>query len=55
MAENQNIYPADLSIDYPDRPLDKLTTLFRLFTVITLYITATSGPIGQAIQQGSLL
>jgi len=28
------IYPADLSIDYPDRPLDKLTTLFRLFTSI---------------------
>lgn len=38
MAENKNIYPADLSIDYPDRPLDKLTTLFRLFTVIPIAI-----------------
>jgi len=38
MAENQNIYPVDLSIDYPDRPLDKLTTLFRLFTVIPIAI-----------------
>lgn len=38
MAENQNIYPVDLSIDYPDRPLNKLTTLFRLFTVIPIAI-----------------
>ena len=38
MAEKENIYPADLSIDYPDRPLDKVTTLFRLFTIIPIAI-----------------
>ena len=36
MAENK--YPVDLSIDYPDRPLDKLTTLFRFLTVIPIAI-----------------
>ena len=38
MAENEDKYPVDLSVDYPDRPLDKLTTLFRLFTVIPIAI-----------------
>jgi len=38
MAENKNMYPVDLSIDYPDKPLDKLTTLFRFFTVIPIAI-----------------
>jgi hypothetical protein len=31
-------YPIDLSIDYPDRPLDRLTTGFRIFTVIPVAI-----------------
>jgi hypothetical protein len=31
-------YPATLAIDYPDRPLDRLTTFFRLFTVIPIAI-----------------
>ncbi len=38
MAENKNMYPVDLSIDYPDKPLDKLTTLFRFLTVIPIAI-----------------
>ena len=38
MAENQIKYPASLSIDYPDKPLDKLTTLFRLFMIIPIVI-----------------
>ena len=38
MAKNTDTYPASLSIDYPDKPLDKLTTLFRLFTVIPIAI-----------------
>ncbi len=38
MAENSNGYPATLTIDYPDRPLDKLTTFFRLFTIIPIAI-----------------
>ena len=31
-------FPATLSIDYPDRNLDRLTTFFRIFTVIPIFI-----------------
>jgi hypothetical protein len=38
-------YPLTFSVDYPDRPLDRLTTFFRLFTVIPIAIVlgAVSG------------
>ncbi len=31
-------FPATLEIDYPDRELDRLTTVFRLFTVIPIAV-----------------
>jgi len=31
-------FPATLEIDYPDRELDRLTTVFRLFTVIPIVV-----------------
>ena len=31
-------YPVSFSIDYPDRALDRLTTFFRIFTVIPIAI-----------------
>jgi hypothetical protein len=31
-------YPATLVIDYPDRPLNRLTTFFRIFTLIPIAI-----------------
>ena len=31
-------YPASLGIDYPDRPLNRLTTFFRIFTLIPIAI-----------------
>ena len=31
-------YPVGLSVDYPDRPLNRLTTFFRAFTVIPIAI-----------------
>ncbi|HLH73885.1 MAG TPA: DUF4389 domain-containing protein [Chloroflexota bacterium] len=31
-------YPVDLAIDYPELPLDRLTTAFRLFTSIPIVI-----------------
>jgi len=37
-VEKAAAYPANLSIDYPDRPLNKLTTFFRIFTVIPIAI-----------------
>jgi hypothetical protein len=38
MAENTINYPAKLTIDYPDRLLNRLTSLFRIFTVIPIAI-----------------
>ena len=37
-----NSYPVTLSIDYPDRPLNRLTTAFRVFTVIPIAIVLGS-------------
>ncbi|MGH2993758.1 MAG: DUF4389 domain-containing protein [Solirubrobacterales bacterium] len=31
-------YPVQFSVDYPDRPLNRLTTFFRIFTVIPILI-----------------
>ena len=31
-------YPLRFDVDYPDRPLNRLTTFFRLFTVIPIFI-----------------
>jgi len=36
MVEVSSEYPASLSIDYPDRKLNKLTTFFRLLAVIPI-------------------
>ncbi len=34
----QVTYPIQFSVDYPDRPLDRLTTFFRVFTAIPISI-----------------
>jgi hypothetical protein len=42
----QTIYPVQFSVDYPDRPLNRLTTFFRLFVAIPIWIvlgTVTGG------------
>jgi Domain of unknown function (DUF4389) len=38
-------YPVSFSVDYPDRPLNRVTTFFRIFTVIPIAIVlgAVSG------------
>jgi len=38
MAEISTNYPVKLSIDYPDRELNRFTTFFRLFTIIPILI-----------------
>ncbi len=38
----QAIYPVQFSVDYPDRPLNRLTTLFRLFVAIPILIVLAS-------------
>ncbi len=44
MASNQSDYPVQFSVDYPDRPLNRLTTLFRLIMVIPILIVASLIP-----------
>ena len=38
MAGTSSVYPVQLSIDYPDRDLNRLTTFFRIFMVIPIII-----------------
>ncbi|GAH16008.1 unnamed protein product, partial [marine sediment metagenome] len=38
MMETSRAYPVSLSIDYPDRKLDKLSSFFRVFAAIPILI-----------------
>jgi len=38
MSQTSTAYPVNLSIDYPDRNLNRLTTFFRLFMAIPIFI-----------------
>lgn len=38
MADTTTPYPASLTIDYPDRKLNRLTTAFRIFMIIPIAI-----------------
>ncbi|MXX38128.1 MAG: DUF4389 domain-containing protein [Gemmatimonadetes bacterium] len=38
MSAPADSYPLRFDVDYPDRPLNRLTTFFRLFTVIPIFI-----------------
>ena len=35
-------YPVGFSVDYPDRPLNRLTTAFRFFVAIPILIVLTA-------------
>ena len=55
MAETSTAYPVSLSVDYPDRNLNRLTTFFRIFTVIPIAIIIgllTSGNYGGNAEGG---
>jgi hypothetical protein len=45
MAQAESAYPVQFDVDYPDRDLNRLTTFFRIFTVIPIAIVlvAVSG------------
>lgn len=45
MVMVQEPYPVQFAVDYPDRPLNRLTTFFRIFTLIPIAIVlgAVSG------------
>ena len=38
----QTTYPVQFSVDYPDRPLNRVTTAFRIFTVIPISIVLST-------------
>lgn len=42
MEKQQATYPVGFSVDYPDRPLNRLTTAFRLFVAIPIIIVLGS-------------
>jgi hypothetical protein len=51
-------YPVGLLVDYPDRALDRLTSLLRIFTVIPIAIILgllSGGGSGQAAAAGGIL
>ncbi|MFC1872794.1 DUF4389 domain-containing protein [Chloroflexota bacterium] len=55
VAVTSKVYPVQLSIDYPDRNLNRLTTFFRIFTVIPIAIIIfllTSGNYGGNAESG---
>ncbi|MGH2954799.1 MAG: DUF4389 domain-containing protein [Solirubrobacterales bacterium] len=42
-------YPVTFSVDYPDRPLNRLTSFFRIFTVIPIAIVAAAIGVGVVV------
>jgi len=38
MEQNESAYPVRFTVDYPDRPLNRLSTFFRLLTAIPMLI-----------------
>ena len=38
MALIEPEYPVQFSVDYPDRPLNRLTTFFRLLVIIPIAV-----------------
>ena len=38
MADDTMSYPVKLSIDYPDKPLNRLTTFFRIIVAIPIFV-----------------
>ena len=47
MALNEAEYPVQFSVDYPDRPLNRLSSFFRLIAVIPIGIVLAAVSGGQ--------
>jgi hypothetical protein len=54
MQQDQKSYPVRFWVDYPDRPLDRLSTAFRIFLVIPIAVVlgAVSGGTWQWTSDG---
>jgi hypothetical protein len=55
IATSPNQYPVTFSVDYPERKLNRLTTFFRIFTVIPIAIVAELLPGGSLGSYGALV
>ena len=55
MSTQANPYPVRFSVDFPDRPLNRVTTAFRLFVAVPIFIllTAVSGGVWESSQGSS--
>jgi hypothetical protein len=40
--EREERYPVQFSVEYPDRPLNRLTTAFRLIVAIPILVVAAT-------------
>jgi Domain of unknown function (DUF4389) len=57
-APSPNQYPVTFSVDYPDRKLNRLTTFFRIFTVIPIAIVVgmlPGGSVGSYGEYGAMV
>ena len=50
MAAPLTGYPVKLSIDYPDRDLDRLTSFFRIFVAIPILDYSGTGGVSRCWQ-----
>lgn len=51
MVETSAKYPVNLTMDYPDRNLNRLTTFFRFFTAIPIYIVMSFLAFGLMVRE----
>jgi hypothetical protein len=51
--QQQEAYPVRFTVDYPDRPLDRLTTGFRIFVAIPILIVLGTVSGGESWQWGT--
>ena len=48
----QNQYPVQFSVDYPDRPLDRMATAFRIIVAIPIFIVLATISGGEVFEYG---
>jgi hypothetical protein len=53
MSTQATPYPVRFSVDFPDRPLNRVTSAFRIFVAVPIFVvlTAVSGGIWESSQQ----
>ena len=57
MAQSESLYPVQFSVDYPDAPLRRLTTLLRILWIIPIWVvfSQVSGQSYGAVAGGTLV